>query len=114
MERTFLIAAAIMGFLGVAMGAFGAHALEATLKAHGRKGTFETATQYHMYHALAGQPHLLGGLPVYHRHHRVLRQPVRPEHYQPALAGWAGGMGVSGAGGVARGSSVKYPFNLNF
>ena len=53
MERTFMIAGAIMGFLGVAMGAFGAHALEAMLKANGREGTFETATQYHMYHALA-------------------------------------------------------------
>ncbi len=53
MERTFLILGALMGFLGVALGAFGAHALEATLKANGREGTFATATQYHMYHALA-------------------------------------------------------------
>jgi uncharacterized membrane protein YgdD (TMEM256/DUF423 family) len=42
-----------MGFLGVAFGAFGAHALEATLKANEREGTFETATQYHMIHTLA-------------------------------------------------------------
>ncbi len=53
MERTFLILGALMGFLGVALGAFGAHALDATLKANQREGTFETATQYHMYHALA-------------------------------------------------------------
>src|SRR5262245_35317535 len=53
MERTFLLLGAVMGFLGVALGAFGAHALDATLKANQREGTFETATQYHMYHALA-------------------------------------------------------------
>jgi uncharacterized membrane protein YgdD (TMEM256/DUF423 family) len=53
MERTFLILAAVMGFLGVALGAFGAHALDATLKANQREGTFDTATQYHLYHALA-------------------------------------------------------------
>jgi uncharacterized membrane protein YgdD (TMEM256/DUF423 family) len=53
MERTFLILGALVGFLGVAIGAFGAHALEATLKANQREATFATATQYHMYHALA-------------------------------------------------------------
>jgi uncharacterized membrane protein YgdD (TMEM256/DUF423 family) len=53
MERTFLILGAVMGFLGVALGAFGAHALDATLKANQREGTFETATQYHLYHAMA-------------------------------------------------------------
>jgi uncharacterized membrane protein YgdD (TMEM256/DUF423 family) len=42
-----------MGFLGVAMGAFGAHALEATLRANERESTFATATQYHLVHALA-------------------------------------------------------------
>jgi uncharacterized membrane protein YgdD (TMEM256/DUF423 family) len=53
MERIFLILGALMGLLGVALGAFGAHALEATLKANQREGTFQTATQYHLYHALA-------------------------------------------------------------
>ncbi len=53
MERTFLILGAVMGFLGVAMGAFGAHALEATLRANERESTFATATQYHLVHALA-------------------------------------------------------------
>ena len=53
MERTFIILGALVGFLGVAMGTFGAHVLEATLKANEREATFETATQYHMYHALA-------------------------------------------------------------
>jgi uncharacterized membrane protein YgdD (TMEM256/DUF423 family) len=53
MDRTFLILGALVGFLGVAIGAFGAHALEETLKANQREATFATATQYHMYHALA-------------------------------------------------------------
>ena len=53
MSRTLLLAAAVLGFLGVALGAFGAHGLEATLEANGRTDTFETATRYLMVHALA-------------------------------------------------------------
>ena len=53
MERRFIIIAAMLGFLGVALGAFGAHGLESTLEANGRLDTFETAARYHMYHALA-------------------------------------------------------------
>ncbi|WP_226391033.1 DUF423 domain-containing protein [Penaeicola halotolerans] len=45
--------AAILGFLAVSIGAFGAHALEATLTENGRLDTFETAVKYHFYHALA-------------------------------------------------------------
>lgn len=53
MTRTFLLIAAVIGFVGVALGAFGAHGLEATLQANGRADTFETANRYHMIHALA-------------------------------------------------------------
>lgn len=35
------------------IGAFGAHALKATLEAHQRLETFETAVRYQFYHALA-------------------------------------------------------------
>lgn len=42
-----------MGLLSVAVGAFGAHALRASLTASGRTDTFETAVKYHFYHALA-------------------------------------------------------------
>mgnify|MGYP001788708878 CR=1 FL=1 len=35
------------------IGAFGAHALKATLTAHDRLDTFETAVKYQFYHALA-------------------------------------------------------------
>jgi uncharacterized membrane protein YgdD (TMEM256/DUF423 family) len=53
MTRNLVITAAVLGFLGVGLGAFGAHGLQALLDANGRASTFETATQYHMYHALA-------------------------------------------------------------
>jgi uncharacterized membrane protein YgdD (TMEM256/DUF423 family) len=43
----FLMAAA------VALGAFGAHALKATLTASGRSETYELAIRYMMFHALA-------------------------------------------------------------
>lgn len=43
---------AILGFLSVALGAFGAHALKGQL-APGMTDVFETAVQYHAIHALA-------------------------------------------------------------
>lgn len=46
-------AGALLGTLAVALGAFGAHALKATLEASGRADTFETAVKYQFYHALA-------------------------------------------------------------
>lgn len=53
MQKLFLIAGAVLGGLGVAIGAFGAHALKAVLEASGRTDTFETAVRYQFYHALA-------------------------------------------------------------
>lgn len=53
MARQWIMVAAGLGFLGVALGAFGAHGLQATLEANDRVGTFETASRYHMFHALA-------------------------------------------------------------
>ncbi|MFW5708970.1 MAG: DUF423 domain-containing protein [Chloroflexota bacterium] len=52
-EKRLIILASILGLLGVALGAFGAHGLESTLEANGRTDTFQTASRYHMYHALA-------------------------------------------------------------
>lgn len=43
--------AAIVGFLGVALGAFGAHGLEDLLIENGRVETWETAVLYHLVHA---------------------------------------------------------------
>ncbi len=44
--------AAICGFLGVALGAFGAHGLKAHLSAQ-QLQTWHTAVQYHLIHSLA-------------------------------------------------------------
>ena len=52
-QKFFLIAGAALGGLGVAVGAFGAHALRPTLEAAGRLDTFETAVKYQFYHAFA-------------------------------------------------------------
>jgi len=50
-SRTALRLAAAIGFLAVALGAFGAHGLKATLEATGRAANWETAAQYHLVHA---------------------------------------------------------------
>lgn len=54
MQNTgFIKLAAVLGAVAVAIGAFGAHGLEAVLTRNGRIETFETAVKYHFYHALA-------------------------------------------------------------
>jgi uncharacterized membrane protein YgdD (TMEM256/DUF423 family) len=52
MERTFAIFGAASGFIAVAAGAFGAHALKARLSSE-MLVIFETGARYQMYHALA-------------------------------------------------------------
>ncbi len=44
---------AILGFLGVACGAFGAHALKVTLANSGHTTTWQTAVLYHLLHSVA-------------------------------------------------------------
>lgn len=51
--KYIIILAALLGMTGVALGAFGAHGLEDTLIENDRVDTFNTASRYHMYHALA-------------------------------------------------------------
>ena len=51
--RLLLQLAALLGGLGVAIGAFGAHALRDMLVKAGRLDTFETAVRYQFYHVLA-------------------------------------------------------------
>ncbi len=53
MNKFFLLSGSILGLLGVAIGAFGAHALKAMLEAAGRADTFETGVRYMFYHAIA-------------------------------------------------------------
>jgi uncharacterized membrane protein YgdD (TMEM256/DUF423 family) len=52
MDRTFLLVGAVLGFLGVAGGAFGAHALRSRLSPE-MLAVFETGVRYQMYHTLA-------------------------------------------------------------
>jgi uncharacterized membrane protein YgdD (TMEM256/DUF423 family) len=52
MDRTFLLLATILGFLGVALGAFGAHGLRSRLGPD-MLAVFETAVRYQMYHVFA-------------------------------------------------------------
>lgn len=51
MQRIILGLAALNGFVAVAAGAFAAHGLKARLTTDAL-AVFETATRYHMYHAL--------------------------------------------------------------
>lgn len=79
-SRNFTVLAALFGFLGVAAGAFGAHALTAHFAAHPDfEDMFRTAVQYQMYHALA----LLGAAWLTERY------PGRP-------ARWAGYLFAAG------------------
>jgi len=60
--KQFIIIGAVFGFLGVTLGAFGAHMLKEKLSAD-LFDIFEVGVRYHMYHALA----ILGvGLAVAH------------------------------------------------
>ena len=53
MSVLFFRIAAALCFLAVALGAFGAHSLKATLQAHNMVGVWEKAVLYHFLHALA-------------------------------------------------------------
>ncbi len=48
-----LITAGVLGFTGVALGAFGAHALHAALVARGTVAIWQTAVSYHLVHSVA-------------------------------------------------------------
>ena len=52
MDQTFLLLGSLAGFLGVGLGAFGAHGLKTRLSAE-MLAVFETGVRYQMYHALA-------------------------------------------------------------
>ena len=52
MDRLFFMLGALCGFVGVALGAFGAHALKTRLDPS-LLATFEVGVRYQMYHAFA-------------------------------------------------------------
>ena len=74
MEKTFFFLAAVLGGLAVALGAFGAHALRASLPEN-LLATFETGVRYHFYHALA----LIGVVVAINKW---------PQSSLPVAAGW--------------------------
>ena len=76
--KFFLQAGAVLGLIGVGLGAFGAHALRTMLDATGRSATFETAVKYQFYHALTLV--LVG----------VLMQVFSSNPATVKLLGWAG------------------------
>lgn len=80
MDKLFFIFAALLGGLGVALGAFGAHALEARLS-EDLLATFETGVRYHFYHALA----LIGVVVAIGRW---------PGSSLPVIAGWLFVVGI--------------------
>lgn len=51
--RTFTAIGAVCGFLAVAVGAFGAHALRGVLAGRGMGVVYQTGVRYHLAHALA-------------------------------------------------------------
>ena len=51
--RSNVFAAGLLGFTGVGLGAFGAHALKDTLTANGTLSTWQTAVLYQLVHATA-------------------------------------------------------------
>ena len=53
MVRFLLLSGSLLGGVGVAAGAFGAHTLKSILDATGRADNWETAVRYCLYHGLA-------------------------------------------------------------
>lgn len=52
-RRAALIVAGATGFLGIALGAFGAHALKGVLEANHSRDLWNTAVLYHLVHSVA-------------------------------------------------------------
>ena len=78
--QPLIIAGTVLAFLGVALGAFGAHALKTRIDAD-LMAVYQTGVQYHLVHALGV---LLIG---------VLVQVLPPSKWLP-IAGWAMTAGV--------------------
>lgn len=62
-QQSALTTGVMLAGLGVAIGAFGAHALRPLLEAHDRVETFELAVRYQFYHSFAI---LFSGVLMYH------------------------------------------------
>ena len=80
MDRTFLVLAGLFGFIGVAAGAFGAHALARRIPVE-RQVTFETAVRYQLWHTFA----------IFAV---VVLRTIGPDATSETVAGWAFVAGV--------------------
>jgi uncharacterized membrane protein YgdD (TMEM256/DUF423 family) len=80
-QKTTFLMGPLFGGLGVALGAFGAHAWKPVLLANDRVETFEVAVRYQMVHALAL---LIVGL--------LMRQFNTVAHLKRASVCWVGGI----------------------
>jgi uncharacterized membrane protein YgdD (TMEM256/DUF423 family) len=69
-QKVTLLCGALLGGLGVALGAFGAHALKPVLLENNKLEIYETATRYQLVHALAL---LIAGALMAQVHHKTLR-----------------------------------------
>lgn len=87
MDRAFLVIAAVSGFVGVALGAFGSHASRARLTPE-RFAQFETGVRYQLWHTFAVLAAVFVRLvrPV-ERSSRILTAPGS-ENVFGAIAGW--------------------------
>jgi len=79
-QRAILLWGAVLGGLGVALGAIGAHALRPVLLANNRIETYEIAVRYQVVHALAL---LMAGVLMAHIQNKTLRW---------AASCWVGGI----------------------
>src|SRR5215211_3266676 len=90
--KTFLVLGAAFGLIGVALGAFGSHALRSRLASE-RLGAFETGVRYQMWHALglfvAGIVLFSGGLYALALTGRRTWGAVTPFGGACLLLGWA-------------------------
>jgi uncharacterized membrane protein YgdD (TMEM256/DUF423 family) len=75
----WVLIGALLGMTGVGLGAFGTHGLSAILTANGRLSTFDTASKYHLIHAVA----------------IVLVGALAPQ-MDPRWVNWAGGLLTAG------------------
>lgn len=94
-DRVPLIAGGILGLTGVALGALGAHRLEAVLTERGMTHAWETAARYHMIHAVA-----------------LLALAALVRGAEPRVARWFGAAAWCWTIGVVLFSGSLYPFAL--
>ena len=73
MQKFILLSGAVSSGLAVAIGAFGAHAMKATLELSQRTATFETAVKYQFYHSLGL---LIIGLLMFRYQHALMNYAV--------------------------------------